>query len=64
VKAAAPSAPAGETGVFTEVPRVATGPGVPTIVEIILRSGHVVRVPGGVDADTLRRVLQALQATC
>jgi hypothetical protein len=58
------NAAAGNAVVFTEVPRAATGPAVPAIVEIVLRSGHVVRVPGGVDADTLQRVLQTLQATC
>ena len=34
------------------------------VVEIVLHSGHLVRVPAGVDADTLQRVLQALQTTC
>ena len=35
-----------------------------TVVEIVLPSGHVVRVPAGAESDTLRRVLQALQTTC
>lgn len=64
VNAAAPNAATGTAVVFTEVPRVAAGSAVPPIVEIILRSGHVVRVPGGVDTDTLQRVLHTLQATC
>ena len=58
------SAPPRNAVVFTEVPRVAPGPAVPAIVEIVLRSGHVLRVPAGVDPDTLQLVLQALQATC
>ena len=59
------SAPREPAVVFTEVPCVAVpGPGVLAIVEIVLRSGHVLRVPAGVDADTLQRVLQVLQATC
>src|SRR5258708_6468645 len=57
VNAAAPNAATGNAVVFTEVPRVAAAPAVPPIVEIILRSGHVVRVSGGVDTDTLQRVL-------
>ena len=58
------SAPAGDAVVFTEVSRAVRGPIVPAVLEIILRSGHVVRVPAGADTDTLQRVLQALQATC
>ena len=50
--------------VFTEVPKPANVPRTATVVEIVLRSGHLVRVPAGVDADTLQRVLQALQTTC
>ena len=34
------------------------------ILEIVLRSGHVVRVPSGADTNTLQRVLQALQTAC
>ena len=58
----------GEAGenpvVFTEVPKPANVPRTPSVLEIVLHSGHVVRVPAGADTDTLRRVLQALQATC
>jgi hypothetical protein len=51
--------------VFTEVPKPAKVPGTATVVEIVLHSGHPVRVPAGVDGDTLQRVLQALrQTTC
>ena len=50
--------------VFTEVPKPAKVPGAPAVLEIILNSGHLVRVPAGADTDTLRRVLQALRTTC
>jgi hypothetical protein len=50
--------------VFTEVPKPANVARTATVVEIVLHSGHLVRVPAGVDADTLQRVLQALQTTC
>ena len=50
--------------VFTEVPKPANVPRTATVVEIVLHSGHLVRVPAGVDAATLQRVLQALQTTC
>jgi hypothetical protein len=50
--------------VFTEVSKPATVPTTPFVVEIVLRGGHVVRVPAGADTDTLLRVLQALQAKC
>ncbi|MGO9056605.1 MAG: IS66 family insertion sequence element accessory protein TnpA [Candidatus Binataceae bacterium] len=43
---------AGDTAVFTEVPRVARAPIVQPVLEIVLHSGHVVRVPAG--ADTTR----------
>ena len=46
--------------VFTEVPKPAKVPRMPAVVEIVLPSGHLVRVPAGADSDTLRRVLQAL----
>lgn len=64
VNAAAKSAPASDAVVFTEVPRPATAPTTPAVLEIVLRSGHVLRVPAGADTDTLQRVLQVLQATC
>ena len=50
--------------VFSEVPKPAKVPRMPAIVEIVLPSGHLVRVPAGADSDTLQRVLQALQTTC
>jgi transposase-like protein len=50
--------------VFTEVPPPANVPRPLSVLEIVLRSGHIVRVPAGADTATLRRVLQALQTTC
>jgi hypothetical protein len=50
--------------VFTEVPKPAKVPKTPSVLEIVLPSGHLVRVPAGADSDTLQRVLQALQRTC
>ena len=64
VNAASKGVPASDAAVFTEVPRVARAPIVPPVLEIVLQSGHVVRVPAGADTDTLQRVLQALQTTC
>jgi hypothetical protein len=64
VNVACKGVPASDAAVFTEVPRVARAPIVPPVLEIVLRSGHVVRVPVGVDIESLHRVLQVLQATC
>ena len=50
--------------VFTEVAKPAKVPRMPSGVEIVLPSGHVVRVPAGAESDTLRRVLQTMQTTC
>jgi hypothetical protein len=50
--------------VFTEIPAPAKVPGTAAVLEIVLHSGHLVRVPAGADRDTLQRVLQALQTTC
>ena len=50
--------------VFTEVPPPANVRRTPSVLEIVLPSGHLVRVPAGADTETLRRVLQALQTTC
>jgi hypothetical protein len=50
--------------VFTEVPKPANVPKTPAVLEIVLASGHIVRVPAGADTATLRRVLQALRTTC
>ena len=43
--------------VFTEVPQPANVPRTPSVLEIVLHSGHMVRVPAGADTDTLQRVL-------
>src|SRR5208337_1636511 len=53
-------APAENAVVFTEV-RQPVVPGAPSVLEIVLHSGHMVRVPAGADSDTLQRVLEALQ---
>ena len=50
--------------VFTEVPKPAQVARLPAVVEIVLPSGHLVRVAAGADSGTLGRVLQALQTTC
>ena len=57
-------AAAGNPVVFTEVPPPTNVPRTPSVLEIVLPSGHLVRVPAGADTGTLRRVLQALQTTC
>ena len=64
VDAASKSAPASDAVVFTEVPRPATVPTTPPVLEIVLRSGHVLRVPAGADTTTRRRVLPVLQTAC
>jgi hypothetical protein len=50
--------------VFTEVPPPAKVPRPLSVLEIVVPSGHLVRVPAGADSATLQRVLQALQTTC
>ena len=50
--------------VFTEVPKPVNVPRTPSVLEIVLPSGHLVRVPAGVDPATLQRVLQVLETTC
>jgi hypothetical protein len=50
--------------VFTEVPLPTNVPRTSAVLEIVLHSGHLVRVPAGADSETLQRVLQALQTTC
>src|SRR5208282_4984451 len=57
-------APAETAVVFTEVPQPAKVPRTAEVLEIVLPSGHLVRVPAGVDPATLQRVLQALRTTC
>ncbi len=64
VDAAPKSAPASDTVVFTEVQRPATVPTPPPVLEVVLRTGHVLRIPAGADTETLQRVLQALQTAC
>ena len=64
VDAARKSVPASDAVVFTAVPRPASVPTTPPVLEIVLRSGHVLRVPTGADTDTLQRVLRALQTAC
>ncbi len=64
VNPASKSTPASNAVVFTEVPRPATVPTTPPVLEIVLRSGHVLRVPAGADTETVQRVLQALQTAC
>ena len=50
--------------VFTEVrPLVSVGR-TPAVLEIVVPSGHLVRVPAGADSATLRQVLEALRMTC
>jgi hypothetical protein len=61
---AAASAPTRNAVVFTEVPCVAPSLKAPAILEIVLRSGHVLRVPAGADTDTLQRVFAILQPPC
>jgi chitodextrinase len=43
--------------VFTEVPQPANVPSKASVLEIVLPSGHVVRVAAGADTTTLRRML-------
>jgi hypothetical protein len=49
---------------FSEVRSPANLTKTPAFVEIVLPSGHIVRVPAGADTATLRRGLQALRTTC
>ena len=50
--------------VFTEVRPPASVRRTPPVLEIVVPSGHLVRVPAGADSATLRRVLEALRTTC
>jgi hypothetical protein len=50
--------------VFTEVRPPASVRRVPAVLEIVVPSGHLVRVPAGADSATLRQVLEALRTTC
>jgi hypothetical protein len=49
---------------FTEVRPPASVERTAAIVEIVVPSGHLVRVPAGADSATLRQVLEALRTTC
>jgi len=55
---------ASDATVFTEMPRPVAVSTTPVVLEIVLRGGHLVRVPAGTDSDTLQQVLRVLQATC
>jgi hypothetical protein len=50
--------------VFTEVRPPASVRRTPAVLEIVVPSGHLVRVPAGADTATLRQVLEALRTTC
>jgi hypothetical protein len=64
VNAASKSVPARNAVGFIEVPRPATVPTTAPVLEIVLRSGHMLRIPAGADTDTLQRVLRVLQTAC
>jgi hypothetical protein len=64
VAAAPKSAAASDAVVFTEVRRPTTVSTTAPVVEVVLRTGHVLRVPPGADTETLRRVFQNLQTAC
>jgi hypothetical protein len=49
---------------FTEVPTPVSVPRSPAVLEIVLASGHLIRVPAGADRATLQQVLAALQTRC
>jgi len=51
-------------GAFSELRLAAPARLAPAVWEIVLRSGHVLRVPAGADTDTLQRVLQAVHTAC
>jgi hypothetical protein len=64
VDAAPKNAPASDAVVFTEVARPTLRPMTLPVLEVVLPSGHVLRVPAGADAETLKQVLEVLQTTC
>ena len=64
VDVAPKSAPASDAVVFTEVRRPATLSTASPVLEVVLCTGIVLRVPAGADSETLQRVLQALQTAC
>lgn len=49
---------------FVEVQRAAVLPCSPGVIEVVLRSGHVLRVPAGIEAGAVRVVASALDGTC
>jgi hypothetical protein len=49
---------------FTEVPLPTNVRRTSAVLEIVLHSGHLVRVPAGADIGTLQLMLQALRTTC
>jgi hypothetical protein len=49
---------------FVEVQRAAVLPCSPGVIEVVLRSGHVLRVPAGIEAGAVRVVVSALDGTC
>lgn len=49
---------------FTEVPAPVNVPRTPAVLEVVLASGHLIRVPAGADRATLEQVLAALQPRC
>ncbi len=58
-------APAGEPAGFREVRLAApVARPAPALLEVVLRSGHVLRVPGGVEAATLQAVIAVLERAC
>jgi hypothetical protein len=60
-RAAGAAAPAVE---FTEVLAPVSVPRPPAGLEIVLASGHLIRVPTGADRATLEQVLEILQTRC
>lgn len=50
--------------VFTEVPLPTNVARTSAVLEIVLPSGHLVRVPAGADTATLHQVLRTLQTRC
>jgi hypothetical protein len=56
---------AGAPAVFREVQltRSGTRPA-PAVLEVVLRSGHVLHVPAGVEATTLQAVIAVLERAC
>jgi hypothetical protein len=49
---------------FTEVPAPVNVLRPPAVLEVVLASGHLIRVPAGADRATLQQVLEILQTRC